>query len=502
MPKSFTPHMPAAMRHPEGRHASLIRKDTPQQTLAVPGHDGPLFVAAEGLETAFSAMAGTGTSGIFALNADGLKNFLAPSVARQLKSSGAGLLVCGDRDDQSSRFAGQHAAAHLVRACRAQGINAWLLLPPLSFGDKVDWNDIHRRAGIDALRAAMVVALENSEKEIEQIGGAVLSFEGVRSCNTPAAPIQRHTLDEATRQTQAFINAFLHDRRKGQAPRLLASDPGTGKSRTLATTAQGMQLDPRSVSLGTVTPTNALADEAAANAEGIRRHGRSENPSDLGHCLIFPDIKPLSDQWRSIVAHRCQNCAHGQAAMESIKGAERTTDAKPCSHLLHISQVRQEPVVSASLAGFEGDPELSKFAGGDDGRELRHLVFDDVSALNDHRMVRTDQIATWVRTAKWASAQGGDEERAALINSLVPDLERLAVAVAGHTDGEQVALDPADWHTLCQGIKDKRLDWMDGTAPEAVHTGADGETEIPLRTLRDLCHAIERGTAWLRKGFL
>ncbi len=519
-PKSFTPAMPDRQRHQDSQHVPLIRRDTPAQTLSVPDHTGPLFAVAEGLETTFSGMTGAGVSGIAALTAGRLDTLLASGkMLDNLSVSGGGLLVFADRDPSKT---GQIAGARLVTRARAVGIPAWLLLPPLPFGDKADWNDIHQRAGVDGLRAAVTVAMDGCEAALSEWAAvaadsvhpasraSVMSLDIIRDAEGPASdPVVRISLDEATARTASFIRDFLGDR--GSVPRLLAADPGTGKSHILATMARDMQAHPAAPSLAVVTPTIDLADAVAGKAHGRRRHGRSGDQDDAGYCHIHPEIEPYSEQWRSVVAHKCRECPHGQAAMDLLRPGGSTGDlsgVEPCHHLLHLTSVRAEPVATMAAAGFEGDPtmELRRVRGLPVDR--RRMAFDDVSDLADHRMVRPDQISAWIRAARWASSQdrgSADKkriERGVLCEKAIPELQRLVQAVAGHDGEQQVRIDPQQWTVLIDLATDPVMEWMDATAAEAVHADAEGKTEIPLRALKGLALAIRRGTAWLQKGVL
>lgn len=507
-PKSFIPS--AEKRHPHTRHVPLIRKDgQPERTLTVLGHQGPLLVAGEGLEDTLSVMAGAGTNGLFALNKSGLQNLLSPALARNLLRSNTGFLVCGNRDKAGPEGQkGQDAAAELVRACRSHGIPAWLLLPPLSFGEKADWNDVHRRAGIAGLQAAMVVALENAEAELARHSqspkGVLLSLNGFRSAEVDPAPTNRVPLEQAATSTKLFIRNFLQGKAGiQQPPCLLASDPGNGKSHILNTMARDMQMAPQAAALGVLTPTKKLADEAADKSGGLRQHGRSPEDFDPGHCPNYQETIPFAEQNRSQHLHNCQTCIHGEKAMALLKGEEIDSNIVACGYTRHVMQVRSEPVATAPMAVFQGDPKFGLMRVGKGEWEKRKLVFDDTSALEEHRLLRTDQINVWTRTTRWMAKQQyeGDEKILPLLQRLIPELQRLSQAIAAHDSHEQIRLDPANWTDLCQIVASSNLKCQDATISEAVHKEG-GEREIPLRALRDLGRAIARGTAWLRKGFL
>lgn len=524
-PRSFTPGAQGGARG--GQHVSLRHPSHDVQFAPAPWQGGPLYVVGEGLETTLSAMCATGLDGIMAVDAGRMARLLAaPQLIDALTARQAGLLVFADRDragtGRDRGYAGQRAGAALVQQARAIGIPAWLLLPPRAFGDKTDWNDLHRQAGLAGLRGALDAAMLAAEAELAEWTALleqgqdtqqtrVFSLERVRPAQSEPEPAPlRVPLAEAAAAVRNSIREAL--RGDDDRPTLVAVDPGVGKSHAVSEFAAGALINQDRQGVLIVTPTNSLAQEAAARAQTLRRHGRSPDPQDLGHCQIHPEIEPFSNAWRSVVAHKCQSCPHGLAAMDQVApradGPRGGGDAAPCQHIIHLHQVRQSPTATTSSAGLEGDPGLIKWSPARGESAPRRVVLDDTSSLADHKMVRPDQIGQWARTALWQAAAdraSGDKargERAALLDELAPHLRRLAQAIAGHVGDEQARLEGGDWQDLIRIARDPCIDLLDGTGAEAVHQDSEGRQEIPVRALRDLAGAISRGSAWRRAGLL
>ena len=84
---------------------------------------------------------------------------------------------------------------------------------------------------------------------------------------------------------------------------------------------------------------------------------------------------------------------------------------------------------------------------------------------------------------------------------LLPLLDKLASFVAGHS-GEQVQIDPRKWRSLYKRVHNTAIKYQDGTTAEAVRLDNEGKMVIPLRALRQVAVAIQRGTAWVAAGKL
>ncbi len=476
------------------------------------------FVVAEGLETTLSGVAGTGFDGLMAIDALGVERLLQPlpgeqtsAIAESLRKKNAGLLVMADRDPSNR---GQIAGARLVRQAHEIGIDARLILPPAPFGEKIDWNDVHQVAGLAGLRGAILVALGDAEAEFDQWIAVAenqpaahrCGDERIRDASEPAemrAP--RVSLHDAESKVKDTINCFFStgDTIKNK-PILLAVDPGVGKSQAFADAVFAeQQRDYGQHASVVVTPTNALADEAAEKANSLRRHGRTDMENDEGHCLIFPEVSPFSEKRRSVVAHKCQNCEHGKAAMARLRN-EPTGGIEPCRHVIHMAEVRNAAAVTTSAAGFEGDSGIDKRQ----NAGKRQVVLDDTSALHASFSLRPDQIGQWIRAGRWSiemdrrSGDPGRIERSEVTERLVVQLGAISALVADHHGEDQVALKKPDWTAFLDAAHSKKIDLLDATAAEAVRIGQDGELEVPIRAIRNLAVAIERETAWLRKNHL
>ena len=315
----------------------------------------------------------------------------------------------------------------------------------------------------------------------------------------------RVSLRDAESRVRDTINCFFSTTGgTNNKPILLAVDPGVGKSHALADAIfEEQQQNYHQHASVVVTPTNLLADESAEKANSLRRHGRTDLENDEGYCLIYPEVQPFSEKMRSIVAHKCQNCEHGKAAMARLRN-EPTGGVEPCRHVIHMAEVRTAAAIVTSAAGFEGDSGVDKRQ----GVGKRKVALDDTSALHASFSLRPDQIGQWIRAGKWAievdrrSGDPGRIERAEVTERLIVQLGALSALVADHHGEDQVPIQKSDWIDLLAAANSKKIDLLDATAAEAVRIGCDGELEVPIRAIRNLEVGIERGTAWLRKNHL
>lgn len=488
-----------------------------EEQLSVPPFaDTRFYAIGEGLETVLSGQVLTGWPSIFAINSNGLRTFLDnQETVRIFREAGAGVAILVDRDESGT---GQKAASALAHKAIEAGIPVLYLLPPgvVKGGEKgADWNDAMVEFGIDGARAAFMLAIGRSEEALSKAEiGKVLPIDRIRDFAGPGGTVDRVSLDDASLKVRSLSADHLGQKRG--KPGVGAVDPGVGKSKILADLSWNHQLegDP----LLTIVPTRALAEEAATKGGGLFREGRTDNQERAGHCPIFPEVVPFSEKWRSVVAHKCHDCQNGKAAMEILSGAvgsPKPPEIQPCAHILHIHDTRTSPVITSTASMLEGDPGIGVCAAGENMVQ-RKVVLDDSTNLNDHRCVHGGHISEWIRAANRAirhdlakisfgESSDGPENRQDRIDTtkaLIPHLSTLAHFLSGNAGEEQICLAPEAWEEFSRLAKSPNLRWMDGTAAEAIFRDDEGALEIPVRTLKTLGEAIQRGTAWVRKSVL
>nr|EDZ37993.1 MAG: DNA primase [Leptospirillum sp. Group II '5-way CG'] len=489
-----------------GSYSSLPGAD---EQISVPGFPGVRFYAlGEGLETVISGRLLTGWPSIFAVNANGIKSFLdCKDTLAIFQNSGFGLAILVDRDKSG---AGQKAGASLARRAKEAGIPVLFLVPPalVKGGAKsADWNDALVELGEEGAKAALSLAMQRSEEELSKVeGGQILPIDKSRETDTAPVLANRIQLGESTISTRVLVRNFLDGRE--DAPTLAEIATGTGKSRILGDLSRDHLYlgDP----LVTVTPTKSLSAEASGKSGGLFREGRTDDPIRAGHCLMYPEVVPYAEAWRSIVAHKCASCVHGLAAMAVSRG--EMPETAPCAYILHVQDSRQSPVVATTAAMLEGDPNLTSTRSG----ERRKVILDDCGELSDHRSVHGGHVSSWIRAAnhsirldqaKIAAGETADgdasrQERIEATRSLLPHLEALSRLLSDHPSEDQTRIGPESWTEFSKLVKSSELKWLDGTSAEAIYRDIEGKVEIPLRTLKVLGEAIERGTAWVRKSIL
>ncbi len=471
----------------------------------------PFYLIGEGLETVLSGRFLTGWPSIFAINANGVRSFFDNSeTVKIFRESRAGLAILVDRDISE---AGQEASASLARRAKEAGIPVLFFLPPaIVKGGKTgaDWNDAITELGKEGAKGALSLAIARSKEELSKVEtGKIVPLANVRDSKNASVEADRIPVDQAFGRSNSLIKDFLDARKP--APKLAAIDTGVGKSHALAYHAKDhMYLgDPVAI----VAPTKVLAEEAADKSGGLFREGRTEDMSRAGHCPIYHEVVPYSDQRRSVVAHKCHDCQYGAAAMAVGRGEAPKTD--PCPYILHTIDARQSPVLSTTGAMLEGDLHIGSVKVGNLVVKSK-MILDDTAELSDHRAIHGVHVAEWIRAARHAmrfdrdkidsgEIQGKGEDRMERIEateSLLPHLESLARFVADSPGDEQIPVDPENWTEFCKIVKSPNLKWMDGTTAEVVYLDPEGKTEIPLKTLKALGEALERGTAWIRKSVL
>lgn len=497
--------------HLSGSYSSIPGAE---EQISVSSFPGTRFYAiAEGLETILTGRHLAGWSSIFGVNATGIRTFLDNlETVRIFREAGAGLAILVDKDISGT---GQKASAALARKAQALGIPTLFLVPPSIIGGgtkSADWNDALVELGKEGAKAALLLAISRSEEELSKIDpGKIVPLDNIRDSEKASVPVERIPVEQAFLDTRSLIKNFLDT--KQTAPVLNQIDMGVGKSHILADLSMDHFYigDPVTV----ITPTKALAQEAALKSGGLFREGRSDSADRAGYCIVYPEIEPFSDKMRSIVAHCCFDCVYGLAAMAVSRG-ERT-EIEPCPYILHTIEARQTRVLSTTSSMLEGDPNIGTVVWV--GREAikPKMILDDTAELSDHRAIHGGDISSWVRAANHAmscdraklaegdiaTAEGEDrKERIAATGELLPHLAALGRFLSDHPGDDQKRVHPEDWTEFSRLVKSSKITWMDGTSAEAIYRDTEGKTEIPLRTLKALGEALARGTAWIRKSFL
>ena len=465
----------------------------------------------EGLETVISGRVLTGWSSAFAQSTSGLTAFLEnPVIVERFQADRIGLAIFVDRDISG---AGQKASAMLARKAKESRIPVLFLVPPSSIkGNKkgADWNDAVQELGIDGAKGAMQYAISRSEAELLKIeGGQIVSIENVRDSTETPREYDRIPADQAFLETRKEIKNFLDNKEKTAG--LIHVDMGVGKSHALAELSRDHKYigDPVLI----VNATKELSRESSSKSGGLFREGRSENENAKGFCIFYPEVKPFSEKWRSIVAHKCANCEFGLNAMNEIRG--EVVEGESCSYILHTNETRVTPVVTTTAAMLEGDKNIGKVKTGETVIQ-RKIVLDDTSELSQHRYIHLGHVGEWIRAGKNAinidrrqiekgekDDKGEDRGKRILeTEKLLIWLQRLAKMLAENHGEEQSKVASEGWKEFSELVKSSSLKWMDGVSAEMIYRDMERNLEIPVRALKDLGEAFSRGTVWIKKGIL
>jgi putative DNA primase/helicase len=139
-----------------------------------------MVLIAEGYATAASLHQATGYPVACAFDAGNLK-----AVAINLRAAypAAALVLCGDDDHDTQASTGRNPGKEKATAA-AQAVKGVAVFPAGLLAGETDWNDLHARAGLDAVRVQVQTAIDafNAEKTAMKKGVKSTPFvEGVQS---------------------------------------------------------------------------------------------------------------------------------------------------------------------------------------------------------------------------------------------------------------------------------------------------------------------------------
>lgn len=222
---------------------------------------GPLCIA-EGPETALAIWRSTGFEVWAVFGVSGWQTAPAPT--------GRKVVFCPDRDatDSPAGIAFHKA----IEAQAARDVQVWIAEAPEAEGSKRDLADTLQRAGADAVADAIGRARQRQTPR-----GAGGRFTGLDAIEAEPLPAPRFlSLGDAEQSltnalTNALEEAAAWDADSGTAAPVVVirATPGTGKSVGLRRALQGFDLGRLAGDAVFYSPTMALSDEAARDAQGL-----------------------------------------------------------------------------------------------------------------------------------------------------------------------------------------------------------------------------------------
>ncbi|MDX5934974.1 hypothetical protein [Acidithiobacillus thiooxidans] len=471
-------------------------------------------VHGEGLETVLAVMQASGLKGRVYWDAGTMKSVflhnakLTENATLEQKNALDTQFLLVDMDRSGT---GQNVCADSIRAMKNAGITPEKMiyaLPPSTVsggGKSTDWRDVYLDLGEDGCKRALLDCM-NNQKPLPgldvsvSVRPVIFSKKLKQGKMPPSVTESKGSLEKANKIVQTGILSHVNSNSKKNSA--LAVDCGVGKSHLAA-----KMTNSSTYPTVTVTPTRELAQDAAF----MVAPARSPDKFTTGYCNAYPEIEPFSEKWRSIVVHKCRTCPHGLAAMDHIYSQNddnyqdnRAPGVDMCQYILATDAMRHSPQIAATAQKLETDPTLTKC-----GDERRRIILDDTCNLNEHKMILPHLISEWGQLTRFALKY---DQKAILDNSkfiareraerkLLPLLDKLAAFVAGYS-GDQVQIDPRKWRTFYQRVHDISIKYQDGTTAEAVRMDQEGKMVIPLRALKSVAIAIQRGTAWVAAGKL
>lgn len=471
-------------------------------------------VHGEGLETVLPVMQIAGFNGRVYWDAGLIKTTflfnaeLAKNATQEQRDTLQTQFLLVDRDISGT---GQRICSDSIDAMIDAGFSGNKLiyaLPPeeVAGGEKgADWRDVLLELGEVGCREALLNCMNYQKPEQEQepeiAAQPVVFYRKLKQGKMPPlVSDEKGSLEDAAEIVRTEIGCHVNSKSKKNVA--LAVDCGVGKSHLAAEIT-----DAGTRPTLTVTPTKALAQDAAF----MVAPARSSDEFASGYCNVYPEIEPFSEKWRSIVVHKCRTCPHGMAAMDHIQSKKdddyhenRAPGMDMCQYIIATDSMRKTRQISATAQKLETDPTLTKC-----GDKRRRIILDDTCNLNEHKMILPHLISQWGQLTRLAILY---DQKAMVDNSefiareraerkLLPLLDKLAAFVAGHS-GEQAQIDPRKWRTFYQRVHNTAIKYQDGTTAEAVRLDNEGKMVIPLRSLKAVAVAIQRGTAWVAAGKL
>jgi hypothetical protein len=220
---------------------------------------GPLCVA-EGPETALAIWQATGFEVWAVFGASGFEPAPVPT--------GRKVVFCPDRDAPDSPAGRTFQKA--IEAHAARGVQVWIAEAPEPEGSKRDLADTLQRAGVTAVAQAIAQAKPRIRDTAGRFTGAgAISADPMPAPEFLSLAEAETALADAMRE--ALKGAAAWDAESGEpAPvTVIKATPGAGKSVGLRRALQGFDLAKLGGDAVFYSPTMALSDEAARDAEAL-----------------------------------------------------------------------------------------------------------------------------------------------------------------------------------------------------------------------------------------
>ena len=354
---------------------------------------GPLCVA-EGPETALAIWQATGFEVWAVWGASGFEPAPVPT--------GRKVVFCPDRDapDSPARRAFEKA----IEAHAARGVQVWIAYAPEAKGSRRDLADTLQRAGV----AAVADAIAQATPRIRDAAGRFTGAGAIEAEPMPAPEFlslaeAEKALTDAMREALEGAAAWDAESGKPAPVVVIKATPGAGKSVGLRRALQGFDLAKLGGDVVFYSPTMALSDEAARDAEtlGLGFHvtrGRSALNPETGQpmCARADEAEELGRLGVPVKPNLCRR-DNGDGTMSLCPfyavcaGLEAPEDGGPApAYLRQWDSLPPGPVLR-----FEAHAYLNRRDGS--GRAIGLRIVDEKSWQN--ALGKAD-----VRADAWARA--------------------------------------------------------------------------------------------------
>lgn len=372
--------------------------------------DGPVLLA-EGPETALSLWQSTEHETWSVLGVSGFKSAPVPFDRR--------VIVCPDRDPPES--AAGKALDEALRELHARGVDLWVADAPEPEASKGDFNDTLRRAGAEAVRAAVKAArpFTPRAKNGRYGGWSVFECEPQTGLDFVSVEDAASVIRDAAESWRKAAGAWDGS---GDPPvTVIAASPGAGKSVITRQVLAEVGCDGLDGDIVYYAPTLELADEAAEDYRKL---------TGSGH--VMRGRSAINPATGDTMCHRADLAERVVAAglrvrptlceVEKVDGSlELCPHHATCAYLAQTGELGPDPAVRFASSAYLTLP------GDGTSRKIAARVIDEKCWSLFVKIVDIP-LSAWVRQRRQNVKLAGDAVEAAMTAAEMTEAARVIAA--------------------------------------------------------------------------